>query len=210
MLRRIDPRWQPCPATIPADTCVVDVWRIGPASGSPLPLRQQAHQARAALLAAYAGIPDGEELWIEQRAKGKPFLAEPYSDIEFNLSHCADLALLAVSRALPLGIDVEGERDLPDSLRIARRVFDAQSLARLTAASASERNRLFIELWTRLEARQKAYGRGIFAAPVDASMVHSLSFRASRRHIACLSLTQAVADDAPRFYDYDAGALPAL
>nr|MCU0748416.1 hypothetical protein [Akkermansiaceae bacterium] len=38
---------------------------------------------------------------------GKPQLAAPFDSLHFNLSHCEDLALLAVCGDGPVGIDVE-------------------------------------------------------------------------------------------------------
>ncbi|MCB1802928.1 MAG: 4'-phosphopantetheinyl transferase superfamily protein [Gammaproteobacteria bacterium] len=207
MFRRIDPFWQIAPEPFPAGDLVVDVWRLPPLADESLPLREQAHRARSALLAMYVGVP-ADALRIDCRPGGKPYLRPPLDDLEFNLSHCNDLALLAVSRAIPLGIDVEGERKLSDPLRLARRVFDEQSLASLLATPQPQRSQKFIELWTWMEARQKALGRGIFADSVDPATVHSLSFPAGSRHVACLSLTRPVDTAALRFFELAKSAAP--
>lgn len=208
MLHRIDPFWQIAPEPFPAGELVVDVWRLPAMPDSALTLREQAHRMRRALLAMYAGVP-AETLRIDCRPGGKPYLPAPLDDLEFNLSHCHDLAVLAVSRAIPLGIDVEGDRKVADPLRLARRVFDEQSLASLETTPETERGRRFIELWTWMEARQKALGRGIFADSVDPATVHSLSFPASSRHVACLSLTRPVQTTALRFLEFATPAVPA-
>lgn len=105
-------------------------------------------------------------LCFELGPHGKPSLAGGPS---FNLSHCADLALVAVAPAeRPVGVDVEGVRSLRDLRSIEERYFSAEEKAFLEAAaagsSAGARARAFLTLWTRREAAVKALGLDLQAA----------------------------------------------
>lgn len=93
-------------------------------------------------------------------AKGKPRLAEE-GGIDFNLAHTADLMVLAVTRGMEVGVDVERVRRLPDSYGIARRFFTPRESDWLQQQTGEELDRAFFNLWTRKEAVLKATGAGI-------------------------------------------------
>ena len=208
MHRRIEPSWQSRPIATPGIPPGVDVWRIALQPAADLSMRAQAHAARQTVLANYLGVPP-QALRLDHAEGGKPFIAQPAGALEFNLSHCADLALLAVSASHAVGIDVEGERRIPDPLRLARRVLDDDSIARLSTLPEHARTALFLDLWTQLDARQKALGHGIFASPVSAEPMCGLSFHPSAGHIACLAIASPVDDVDIRFFDYhDAAPTP--
>jgi 4'-phosphopantetheinyl transferase len=93
---------------------------------------------------------------------GKPFVAEPAgSGIEFNLSDSGDLALLAVSRGGPVGVDVEEFREPLDVDGVSRRFFAREEREALDSLPAVERVAAFYRIWTRKEAFIKAVGTGI-------------------------------------------------
>ncbi len=54
--------------------------------------------------------------------RGKPYLAADPT-LHFNLAHSHDLALVAVTRACPIGVDVERLRPLPEYQAIAQPLF---------------------------------------------------------------------------------------
>src|SRR5579864_7855963 len=58
-----------------------------------------------ALLAAYLAT-NSDGLSIERNATGKPYLRD--ESLQFNLSHSGDALLIGLSRAQPLGVDLEG------------------------------------------------------------------------------------------------------
>ncbi len=62
------------------------------------------------LLGRYLERP-AEMLALSLQPGGKPFLDLP---IKFNLSHCADTALLAVTPTAEVGVDVERLREVGD------------------------------------------------------------------------------------------------
>ncbi|MEI9970598.1 MAG: hypothetical protein WDO73_00320 [Ignavibacteriota bacterium] len=66
------------------------------------------HAAVRQVLGDYLGVP-GTQVGLTVEATGKPRLIGD-STLRFNLSHSADLALLAVSDGMDLGVDVEAIR----------------------------------------------------------------------------------------------------
>ena len=94
---------------------------------------------------------------------GKPALpgAAHASEIEFNLAHSEDLALLAVAKGLPIGVDVEVVRQLSDAGDLVARFFCARENKIFSQLTVAEQPAAFFNLWTRKEALLKATGEGI-------------------------------------------------
>lgn len=81
--------------------------------------------------------------------------------LSFSLSHTADVALIGISRAGPIGVDIEA---------IHARAFAEQRRQRIEAialdiaggrALPEDSDRRFLQAWTRVEALSKADGRGV-------------------------------------------------
>jgi 4'-phosphopantetheinyl transferase len=100
---------------------------------------------------------------------GKPALAPPWdqTQIEFNLSHTQELALVAVSRAKPLGIDVERVHPVPAARQIAARYFSPREQALLDRLGSADLPAGFHTVWTRKEACLKAAGMGLSFPPAQ-------------------------------------------
>lgn len=111
------------------------------------------------VLATLLDCPIGE-IKFAFSPRGKPSLAA-HPELHFNLAHSGDLALIAVSRLGPLGVDVEHLRDFKDAEAIANRFFSTGESAGLHALPAELRTAAFFHLWTRKEAWLKATGEGI-------------------------------------------------
>jgi len=112
---------------------------------------------RGALGELLSVAPDRIELHYS--GTGKPFLAgEP---LEFNLAHSGPTAVLAVSSHGPVGIDVEGIREVPDALALADRFLPAPEGFTLRRSTAENRSALFLRFWTAAEALLKADGAGL-------------------------------------------------
>lgn len=88
-------------------------------------------------------------------ADGKPFI-EGHPDVHFNLSHCHEAAICAVSDH-PVGIDIESIRPFKDSL--ARYTMNDDELRLIHHSTHPEV--AFIRLWTMKEALLKLTGKGI-------------------------------------------------
>jgi len=125
------------------------------------PPHQQFVVARATLrvLLGLALNTDPRDLEFAIGQFGKPSLK--HHDIEFNVSHSGDVVLVAIGGQLPLGVDVEVEKQHRDFLRLANRFFAPGEVERLKSVSESERTAAFYRCWTRKEAYLKARGTGI-------------------------------------------------
>jgi 4'-phosphopantetheinyl transferase len=119
---------------------------------------RQCHAAMRQVLGRYLSVSPGK-VELTHGSWGKPRLASD-SNLRFNLSHSGDLALLAVSTDLDVGVDVETLRhDLPvDGLA---RFFTVAERERLLAMRSGEKERTFFRWWTRKEAVLKAEGSGL-------------------------------------------------
>jgi 4'-phosphopantetheinyl transferase len=105
---------------------------------------------------------------------GKPYLASGSTvpRVGFNVSHAADVALIALTADSALGVDVEEVRPIADLLAIASRFFTSAEVETITTVSSEERDLAFFLCWTRKEAFSKALGDG-------------LTFELDRYRVAC-------------------------
>lgn len=123
--------------------------------------REQQREPLKALLGVYLGLPV-ESVILHDDEHGRPELAAPWNTLlQFNWSHSAGKALIAVARGITPGIDIERIHARPRALDIAERFFHPKETAALIALDESQRERAFVQLWTGKEAVVKALGRGI-------------------------------------------------
>lgn len=108
---------------------------------------------------------DGRKPDLIEGAHGKPYLRE-YPQIQFNISHCMGLAVLAVGEC-SVGIDVEYVRPYREPL--LKRVLSAAELRQMEAAGEAGREELFFRFWTLKESYVKAVGCGITVPLQDIS-----------------------------------------
>jgi 4'-phosphopantetheinyl transferase len=94
---------------------------------------------------------------------GKPAVvlrpADP--DVRFNVSHCGDVAVYALTSGLDVGVDIEAVRPIPDADRIAERFFSRRECEAYRALDAHDKPLGFFNCWTRKEAFVKALGNGL-------------------------------------------------
>ncbi|MEA2409874.1 MAG: 4-phosphopantetheinyl transferase [Thermoleophilaceae bacterium] len=134
--------------------------------------------ARAALrtlLGRYLGH-DPAALRFAAGPQGKPRLDHPPSSLQFNVSHSAGVALIAVAPEMEVGIDIEEIKPRQDLAGLARRVFTEREREAIALDEQS-----FYRHWVAKEAFVKATGRGISSvrsfevlldAPGGARLVH--------------------------------------
>ncbi len=118
---------------------------------------------REVLAAELGGAPADVRLTLGEH--GRPQLdheAHP-SDLDFNLSHSGELALIAVAHGLRIGIDVERLRNGRDPLRVAGRYFSPAEVAAVRAFPKPDRPDAFLRYWTAKEALAKGLGLGLQA-----------------------------------------------
>ena len=92
---------------------------------------------------------------FEYNAHGKPSIIG-HSEICFNLSHCKEAAVCAIS-SRPVGVDVESIREYKESL--VRYTMNDLEISLIESDSSPDVT--FIRLWTMKEATLKLSGRGI-------------------------------------------------
>ncbi len=116
----------------------------------------QAHSGMRRVLAACLQCAPGG-IAFQQNEYGKPSL--PGDPLQFNLSHTRGLCVLAVSRVMPLGVDVEYIREMDEA--VASSHFSSRELATLRHTTGEAWVRSFYRIWTSKEALLKAEGFGI-------------------------------------------------
>lgn len=161
-------------------------------------LQQRYCAARTALrqlLAAYLGTTP-EKVAIEIGMHGKPRLVGQKMP-QFNLSHSAGWGLIAFSGFCEVGVDIEQLNRVTEVKRIAQRVFDDESLRQLSCSGFDHIT--FTRLWTRMEARQKCLGQGIFGDAVGTQQVGELSLEPLAGYQACVAWSDPGVNPKVRF-----------
>ena len=157
----------------PTDICQVDIWTFDLDSPRELVLSPE-EQARAdrfrfeehrrrwgharsamrTILAGYVGR-GAATLTFRYGANGKPAL-EDAPGIEFNLSHSHRWGMLAVTRGVAAGVDLEQIREGVKIAELLERIGETE----LEGSTAE-----LFHVWTRREARTKAVGGQLMEIP---------------------------------------------
>jgi 4'-phosphopantetheinyl transferase len=109
------------------------------------------------------------EVLFRTGSHGKPFL-EPATHgqrLRFNVSHSHELALVGVTAAGEVGVDIERVRPLEDIDAMVARHFAPRERRAFTRAAPADRLCTFFRHWTLKEAYLKASGVGL-SGPLDA------------------------------------------
>ncbi|HSF34169.1 MAG TPA: 4'-phosphopantetheinyl transferase superfamily protein [Candidatus Tectomicrobia bacterium] len=191
-MTRPEDLWRPPPTALALSSAQVHVWRVGLEPDTACveqlhrslsadesqraarfyfePDRRRFIVARGALrdiLGRYLGIPPSE-LGFCYSSYGKPALARTPGEgrLRFNVSHSHELALVAVTHAREVGVDLEYLRPDIACEEIAEHFFSARERASLRALPAEVKHQAFFNCWTRKEAYIKAHGEGL-SLPLD-------------------------------------------
>jgi 4'-phosphopantetheinyl transferase len=125
-----------------------------------------AHGVSRHLLGRYLAAAPGS-LEFSASAAGKPALLQPAATVlHFNLSHSDERALLGVSAAYELGIDLEKVRSNIEALAISRHYFFGTEREAIERAPPDARDSVFFRYWVAKEAVLKAQGIGL-GFPLD-------------------------------------------
>lgn len=100
-----------------------------------------------------------QDLEFTYNPQGKPSVVNTQK-LQFNLSHSKDLALLAVGKQFPIGVDIEHYSARPYE-GIAANLFSKKELAELQKAPPSLKAALFFHIWSQKEAFIKINGLGL-------------------------------------------------
>ena len=119
------------------------------------------------MLSRYLGVtPDAVAL--DRSATGKPFLTKERRDrsaITFNLSHAHGRALIAVSQAQEVGVDLEFVRSDVEVAKLSERYFTRSEHTAIMQATEEQRATRFFRYWVAKEALLKAQGIGLQGLP---------------------------------------------
>jgi 4'-phosphopantetheinyl transferase len=115
---------------------------------------------RAALAREVDVAPDAVELARGRR--GRPRLADP-AGVDFNVSHTADVMLIAIARGTTVGVDVERSDRIINTAGIARRCLTETERQAMSGLGDEDARRLVLQLWTCKEAMSKATGDALSA-----------------------------------------------
>jgi len=93
---------------------------------------------------------------------GKPFLDGPIKkDINFNLSHSKDFALIGLTKYGKIGVDIEYINCDLKIKEIVNNYFSENEIVELFNLPIEKQNNGFFSCWTRKEAYIKAKGKGL-------------------------------------------------
>ncbi|MDF0677168.1 MAG: 4'-phosphopantetheinyl transferase superfamily protein [Nitrospira sp.] len=133
-------------------------------------LRQRyvlAHGGLRAVLSRYLGV-DPNVIALNRSATGKPFLTKELRDrsaITFNLSHAHDRALIAVSKAQEVGVDLEFVRADIEVENLSKRFFTRSEHTAVMQVPEERRATRFFRYWVAKEALLKTQGIGLRGLP---------------------------------------------
>jgi 4'-phosphopantetheinyl transferase len=157
------------PAPVALGRGEMHVWRVelGPSEGTSAEPRERVrarkHESQEALRAVLAGYLRcaPADVRVEPAQFGKPALAAPRSDLQFNLSRSGDRCVIAVGRSAPVGIDLERVWPIADVERMSERFLAPAEALAIGNERGDARVRAFFNCWTRKEAYAKAVGVGL-------------------------------------------------
>lgn len=107
---------------------------------------------------------DPRQIRFEYGEFGKPSIAGE-SEIKFNVSHSAGLALYAIARNREIGVDIERINAAFVEDGMISQTLTAQEKAHFQTLPKDKRELFFFECWTRKEAFLKACGKGFLLPP---------------------------------------------
>jgi 4'-phosphopantetheinyl transferase len=123
------------------------------------------------LLGRYCDVHPND-IVFSYNSYGKPQLEFPKHDIQFNISHSQNIAVLVFAFAT-VGIDVEYQEPKFASVKIAERFFSTIEVEELKSASERDMIKLFFDCWSRKESYIKAKGMGI-SLPLESFATRSV------------------------------------
>lgn len=134
------------------------------------------HAALRLILSHYLDCQPGQVEFVITE-NGKPLLSS--SSLHFNLTHSHEMALVAVTGAGEIGVDLEYIRPLEDLNSLAINCFSEAEYRIFHALPEAEKLPAFFNGWTRKEAYIKALGEGL-SLPLQAFSVTLLPSQPAR------------------------------
>jgi len=159
----------PAPESVALRRGEIHVWRVelGASEGTSGDPRARvrarkrgSQEALRAVLAGYLSCAPAD-VRLEPGQFGKPVLAAPRSDLQFNLSRSGDRCVIGVGRSTPVGIDLERVWPIADVERMSERFLAPAEALAIRKERGDARVRAFFNCWTRKEAYVKAVSVGL-------------------------------------------------
>lgn len=119
-----------------------------------------AHVALRNILANYLKITP-EAAHYQYGEHGKPSLLTPNSPLLFNMSHAHERAMIAISKDVEVGIDIEYKKKDHSILALAKRFFSPEEYQVLSELPENSQLAAFYRCWTLKEAYLKMTGLGM-------------------------------------------------
>jgi 4'-phosphopantetheinyl transferase len=94
------------------------------------------------------------DVMIQYAPGGKPYVP----GVHFNVSHSHDRALIAITKACSLGVDMEFIDPYVSYWQVAEVGFTSQEREALSAISVEQQRQVFYQMWTSKESLMKAHG----------------------------------------------------
>lgn len=122
----------------------------------------RARSAMRTILARYL-CTDAKTIGFDYNAYGKPDICTTNSSnrLFFNISHSADIALLAITGVGQVGVDIEYIKPDLATLSLAQNTFSRAEVTALEMIPSNLFATAFYRCWTRKEAFVKALGDGL-------------------------------------------------
>jgi 4'-phosphopantetheinyl transferase len=118
------------------------------------------------IISRYTGASE-KDVRFNYSEEGKPYLDTLLSDrdIEFNLSHSGNFMIIALSKSLPVGIDLEMIVSMHAKGQIISQYFSSGDAVFYQRLPVYQRQCIFYQLWTLKESFSKAHGMGFSLSP---------------------------------------------
>lgn len=125
-----------------------------------------AHALVRIVAARHAGVAPRAIRYAAGAAHSKPRFAGRAAMLEVSIAHSAERVVVAISRGVELGVDVERIGAASEEESLVRSVLCADELGELSALAQPLRAWAFCRYWTRKEAILKATGHGLSVEPM--------------------------------------------
>lgn len=132
------------------------------------------HAILRLILARYLQNKNPNSIEFSKNKYNKPELKNNPSNLQFNLSHSGEWALLAVGQEYPLGVDIEifSNREYID---LAKTAFSKSEILALEKTNKKALALTFFRIWSQKEAFIKACGLGLSYPTQKFSVPHFMS-----------------------------------
>jgi 4'-phosphopantetheinyl transferase len=124
-----------------------------------------AHALVRIVAAHHAGVAPRELRYADGAPHTKPRFAGLAANLEASISHSAERVVVAVSRGVELGVDVERVAAASEDESLAQSVLGPDEQRELRRSAEPARAWAFCRYWTRKEAILKATGHGLSVSP---------------------------------------------